>query len=238
MLELVDLTASHPTPSGSDQLVFRGVDLTIRRGEILSLLGPSGCGKSTLLRIIAGLAPAASGHIHVDAASGRPRIGIVFQDPHLLPWLDVAGNVALGLGYRTNRTDDPDRVIRALERLGIAHLATARVHRLSGGQAQRVALARTIVTEPDLLLLDEPFAALDPGLRRDLQAWVRGLRDERDTTMIFVTHDLDEALAVGDRLAVLRSDGDGLAGCWARGDLDRAALLRAFEPAVLEEVPA
>lgn len=238
MLELVDLTASHPHPTGPDRIVFRGVDITVGRGEILALLGPSGCGKSTLLRIIAGLAPSTAGRVRFG--SDEPvRVGIVFQDPHLLPWLDVAGNVALGLRYRTNRTDDPDRVTRALERLDIAHLAAERVHRLSGGQAQRVALARTIVTEPDLLLLDEPFAALDPGLRRDLQDWVRGLRDARGTTIVFVTHDLDEALTVGDHLAVLRADGDGLAGHWARDELDRGALLRAFEPApAVEELTA
>lgn len=235
MIELVSLRAAHESERRASRAVFDGLDLTIHHGEILALLGPSGCGKSTLLRIIAGLAPAAGGEIRLPDETA-PRIRVVFQDPHLLPWLDVLDNVTLGLRYRANPSGDRAAAIAVLERLGIGELADTPVDRLSGGQAQRVALARAVVTEPDLLLLDEPFAALDPRTRTDLQDWIRRLRDDLDLTMVFVTHDIDEAAAVGDRIAVMDGAGRGLVGHWPTPDTTRTQLLAAYS-GIPQETP-
>ena len=204
----------YPTPSGP-LTAFRDLDLEVERGEVVSLLGPSGCGKSTLLRIIAGLDELSSGILEVPRQpDGRPAAGIVFQDAHLLPWLTVRDNVGLGLRYRANRGIDRDQVDRLLEVLGLASLAEATPAELSGGQAQRVAIARTVVTAPPLLLLDEPFAALDPLTRRTLQDWLREIRALLDLTVVLVTHDVDEALHLGDRVALLRGGERGITASW------------------------
>src|SRR5699024_25846 len=186
--------------------VLAGVDLRIGAGELVTIVGPSGAGKSTLLRVLAGL------HSHDGGAVRRPEddggsTRTVFQEPHLLPWRTVERNVRLGLEYRANHrpgaTVARERVAQVLADLGIAELAGRYPHQLSGGQAQRVAVARAVVTRPSLLLLDEPFGALDPLSRSGAQDWLLGLRANLDTAMVLVTHDLDEALYLGDRVAVL-----------------------------------
>lgn len=210
-----------PTPGGP-VTVFRDLDVEVRTGEVLTLLGPSGCGKSTLLRILAGLDELTAGDLHVPRhADGRPATGIVFQAPHLLPWLTVRDNVALGLRYRANRDVDDAEVDRLLHVLGLAALIDALPAELSGGQAQRVAIARTVVTAPPILLLDEPFGALDPLTRHSLQDWLRRIRRELDLTVVLVTHDVDEALHVGDRVALLRGGDGGLDAIWDVAALDR-----------------
>jgi ABC-type nitrate/sulfonate/bicarbonate transport system ATPase subunit len=212
---------SYPTPAGP-LTAFRDLDLEVPHGEILSLLGPSGCGKSTLLRIVAGLDELTAGELDVPRhPDGRPAAGIVLQDPHLLPWASVRENVALGLRYRANRGIDPAEVDRLLAVLGLTALADARPAELSGGQAQRVAIARTVVTAPQLLLLDEPFAALDPLTRRTLQDWLREVRGLLGLTVVLVTHDVDEALHLGDRVALLRGGDRGVTGTWDVAGLDR-----------------
>jgi ABC-type nitrate/sulfonate/bicarbonate transport system ATPase subunit len=212
---------SYATPAGPVP-AFRDLDLEVRCGEVVSLLGPSGCGKSTLLRIVAGLDELTSGELDVPRQpDGRPSAGIVFQDAHLLPWLDVRENVALGLRYRANRDVDHGEVDRLLEVLGLRGLADAVPAELSGGQAQRVAIARTVVTAPRLLLLDEPFAALDPLTRRTLQDWLREVRDLLELTVVLVTHDVDEALHLGDRVALLRGGERGITATWDIAGLDR-----------------
>jgi ABC-type nitrate/sulfonate/bicarbonate transport system ATPase subunit len=212
---------AYASPSGP-VTAFRDLDLEVRRGEVVSLLGPSGCGKSTLLRIVAGLDRLTSGELDVPRQpDGRPSAGIVFQDAHLLPWLDVRENVALGLRYRANRGIDRGEVDRLLDVLGLRDLAGARPTELSGGQAQRVAIARTVVTAPRLLLLDEPFAALDPLTRRTLQDWLREVRALLDLTVVLVTHDVDEALHLGDRVALLRGGDRGITATWDIAGLDR-----------------
>ncbi|MFU8887194.1 MAG: ABC transporter ATP-binding protein [Trueperaceae bacterium] len=186
------------------------VDLRVEAGEIVALVGPSGCGKSSLLRAVAGLVPAA-GDVRAAgrALHGQPAhrrgVGVVFQDHALFPHLDVAGNVAFGLvearasaAVRRARTD------AWLTRVGLADRAGDDVDRLSGGERQRVALARTLAPQPPLVLLDEPFASLDPGLRTRLSLEVAGWLRELGSAALFVTHDLDEALAIADRIAVLR----------------------------------
>lgn len=185
--------------------VFVGLDLAVRQGEVLALLGPSGCGKSTLLRVLAGLEPPSAGRVVVDG-QGEPggRVGLVFQEPLLLPWLTVRHNVALGLRYRANRGRcSPDDVDRVMAELGLEEVADRYPGELSGGQAQRVNLARTLVTRPRVLLLDEPFAALDPPTRTALQQWLIQLKTRRKLTVVLVTHDLQEALSMADRVALL-----------------------------------
>ncbi len=195
------------------RVVLGGVDLDVRRGEIVAIVGPSGSGKSTLLAVLAGLMPLDAGRLEVADATSGHRPGIVFQQPLLLPGATVAGNVALGLRYRRQRQPRRRREAAALallERLGIADLADRLPAELSGGQAQRVAVARTMATEPSVLLLDEPFGALDPRTRRELQDWLLEVRDRLGLTVVLVTHDLDEALLLGDRIAVLSGPGQPL----------------------------
>ena len=178
----------------------------IPQGEIVAIIGGSGCGKSTLLRAIAGLDRASTGSIHVDdSAVDAPheKIGIIFQEPRLLPWLSVADNIGFGL------SDAPavarrERVTQALARVGLSDKATAWPRELSGGQAQRVAIARALVPQPQVLLLDEPFSALDAFTRRDLQDHLLDLWADTRPTLILVTHDVDEAVVLADRVLVMR----------------------------------
>jgi ABC-type nitrate/sulfonate/bicarbonate transport system ATPase subunit len=200
-LRLTGVSKVYGAPDDTPVRVLDRLDLAVRAGEVLAIVGPSGCGKSTLLNLLADLDDPPGG---VIGRAPRSRGGIVFQDPHLLPWLDVRDNVALGLRYRANRgrADDAD-VDDILARFGLAAVAHHRPAELSGGQAQRVAIARTIVTQPDLLLLDEPFAALDPASRDAMQRWLLDLRVAFDLTILVVTHDVDEALLLGDRIGVM-----------------------------------
>lgn len=187
------------------QPVFTDLNLEVRTGEVLALLGPSGCGKSTLLRILAGLESLDHGRLEVfGARPSAPKVGIAFQQPSLLPWLTVAQNVALGLRFAANRAArTPDAVSRVLDELRLESVADAYPAELSGGQAQRANVARLVVTGRPILLLDEPFAALDPGTREALQDWLLDLQRARGLTLVVVTHDLSEALHLGDRVAVM-----------------------------------
>jgi thiamine transport system ATP-binding protein len=193
-----------------DHAVLRGVDLDVDDGSTLALLGPSGSGKSTLLRIVAGLEHPDAGSVLLagEDVTGRPAhrrgVGVVFQDQALFPHLDVAGNVGFGLrmagvgsGERARRVSD------ALELVGLPGYERRDPATLSGGEAQRVALARAVAPRPAVVLLDEPFAALDQLLRERLLVELRALFDELDVTVVAVTHDPTEAAALGDRIAVL-----------------------------------
>ncbi|MFC3850387.1 ABC transporter ATP-binding protein [Corynebacterium hansenii] len=202
--------------------VLRDIDLEVAEGELLAVLGPSGCGKTTLLRVLAGLMPATAGTVHlagrrvVDGPSGVPperrRVGLVPQDASLFPHLDVADNVGFGLGRRLPRLpftrrgrSVPDRVMELLEIVGIPELAHRMPSELSGGQAQRVSLARALAPNPDLVLLDEPFSALDAALRTRLRGEVREILAAHGATGLLVTHDQDEALSTADRVAIVES---------------------------------
>jgi sulfate transport system ATP-binding protein len=193
---------------------LHGVDLDIRSGELLALLGPSGSGKTTLLRLIAGLEQPDSGRIFFgdEDASRRPvqdrRVGFVFQSYALFRNMTVLDNVAFGLGIRprASRPARPEIRRRALELLDLVQLKGLEKRfpqQLSGGQRQRVALARALAIEPRVLLLDEPFGALDAQVRRDLRKWLRELHDRTGHTTVFVTHDQNEALELADRVAVM-----------------------------------
>ncbi|MBM9458591.1 ABC transporter ATP-binding protein [Nocardioides sp. zg-536] len=177
-----------------DHVVLDGVDLQIRTGEFVALLGRSGCGKSTLLRILAGLDDGAEGEV-----VGGTEPAVVFQDPRLFPWRRVLDNVALGL-----RTPDvKGRATEVLAEVGLAGRERAWPRQLSGGQRQRVALARALVREPDLLLLDEPFSALDALTRISAQALVSDLVATHRPAVLMVTHDVEEALLLADRVLVM-----------------------------------
>ncbi|HYS66643.1 MAG TPA: ABC transporter ATP-binding protein [Paraburkholderia sp.] len=196
--------------------VLDHVALSIQRGEIVSLVGPSGCGKSTLLRILAGLDRSFDGEILLDrmpqhGPSGR--IGVIFQEPRLLPWLSVADNVAFPAGPR--RGKDP-HVGELLAEVGLAESRGSLPKQLSGGMAQRVALARGLFSKPDLLLLDEPFSAVDAMTRMRLQDLLLSLVRAHGTAALLVTHDLDEALYLSDRVLLMAPPGKPGAGRIAR----------------------
>jgi sulfonate transport system ATP-binding protein len=177
----------------------------IGKGEIVAIIGGSGCGKSTLLRAAAGLDGATSGTVTVDDISivkPHEKIGIIFQEPRLLPWLKVADNVGFGLGDRP-KAERAQRVAAALERVGLSDKAKMWPRELSGGQAQRVAIARALVPRPQVLLLDEPFSALDAFTRTDLQDHLLDLWADAKPTLIVVTHDVDEAIVLADRVMVM-----------------------------------
>ncbi len=190
------------------------VDLELHPGELLVLVGPSGCGKSTLLRAIAGLVPLEAGAIEVAgtvvddgrraAAPERRPVGMVFQDHALFPHLTIEGNVGFGLG-RQPAAARRARVAELLELVGIAHLGARYPHEVSGGERQRASVARAVAPQPELLLLDEPFAALDPNLREQVRRDLVALLRTTGTPAVFVSHDQAEALALGDRLAVMRA---------------------------------
>jgi sulfonate transport system ATP-binding protein len=178
----------------------------IRLGEIVAIIGGSGCGKSTLLRAIAGLDRATSGTVTLDAikiSAPHAKIGIIFQEPRLLPWLSVADNIGFGLSELPANVRG-EKVARALARVGLIDKADAWPRELSGGQAQRVAIARALVPQPEVLLLDEPFSALDAFTRRDLQDHLLDLWADTRPTLVLVTHDVDEAVVLADRVLVMR----------------------------------
>ena len=202
----------------SHHVAFQGVDLALERGEILALLGPSGCGKSTLLRAIAGLEDLDEGRIELgDGLDPDHAVGIAFQQPSLLPWLSVAGNVGLGLRFAANRSvATPGIVARTMTELGLDAVADSRPAELSGGQAQRVNVARLIVAGRPILLLDEPFAALDPYTRASLQDWLVELQRSHALSVIMVTHDVSEALRLGDRIALMTGAPGSIQRVWDR----------------------
>ncbi|MGI5220073.1 ABC transporter ATP-binding protein [Nocardia sp. CA-290969] len=188
--------------------VLRDIDLDIAPGEIVALLGASGSGKSTLLRLLAGLDLPSAGSVTIDdrpVTGVDPRCAVVFQEPRLLPWRDLAGNVALGLPAGTGRSAGARAVRELLDVVGLTGYAGYRPRRVSGGMAQRAALARALVRRPGVLLLDEPFAALDALNRLKMQNLLIEVHREMATTVVLVTHDIDEALMLADRIVLLES---------------------------------
>ena len=208
------LSISEAEKSFATTRVLTRVNLGVRRGEFVSLLGPSGCGKTTLLRIVAGLLSPDAGSVRLDGEdiTDRPPhhrdVGVVFQNYALFPHLTVAENVAFGLeARRAPRNETQATVERFLDLVHMRDFAVRSIKALSGGQQQRVAVARALAVRPKLLLLDEPFSALDRKLRETMQIELKRLLRELSTTAVFVTHDQDEALMMSDRIAVMNRGG-------------------------------
>ncbi|ROR24371.1 sulfonate transport system ATP-binding protein [Comamonas sp. BIGb0124] len=205
-LSVRHVSKSYPV-EGDTLTVLQRISLNLARGEFLSIVGASGCGKSTLLRLIAGLDDRYEGEILLDgtaiAGPGLDR-GVVFQDHRLFPWLNVHDNVGLGLDtFALARSEREDRIQEQLELVGLASFASAYPHQLSGGMSQRAAIARALVSRPEILLMDEPFGALDSLTRVYLQEELLRIWSERRITAIVVTHDVEEAVFLGDRVAVM-----------------------------------
>lgn len=194
--------------------VFEGFSLDIADGEFVAVLGPSGCGKTTLLRMIAGFESPDSGRIVFDGGDvvgpASDRV-VVFQQPGLFPWLDVRRNVAFGLQLRGRRIDWTP-VDEILATVGLTEFARHAPYELSGGMQQRVALARSLVMRPKMLLMDEPFAALDAHLRHAMQVFLRDLWLDVRTTILFITHDVEEAIVLAERVVVLGSNPGRILG--------------------------
>jgi ABC-type nitrate/sulfonate/bicarbonate transport system ATPase subunit len=195
-------------PDGQVVTALNNVDVEIRAGEFVSLIGPSGCGKSTFLRLVAGLAQPDEGQLTLDGAPIRQpsyERGLVFQDPTLFPWLTVYENVAFGLKIRSIYKEKKPEVMDFIKLVDLAGFERAYPHQLSGGMAQRASLARALVNHPKVLLLDEPFGALDAFTRMNMQDELIKIWQKRGTTMIMVTHDVDEAIYLSDRIFVMTS---------------------------------
>jgi len=198
-------------------VVLSNVTLDVGAHEVLAIVGRSGAGKSTLLKVLAGIVEVAGGTVTHAATAGPQRTALVFQEPLLLPWLTAAENVGFSLRLASHpqrarrRKERRARAVDILARLDIADLADRYPSELSGGQQQRVAIARAVAAQPDVLLLDEPFSALDLATRTALQDWIVDHRESMAPTIVLVTHDLSEALYVADRIALLAADGDASA---------------------------
>jgi ABC-type nitrate/sulfonate/bicarbonate transport system ATPase subunit len=207
-IRLRGLDFAFPTRSGVPFPVLDGIDLDIRQGEVVALIGPNGCGKSTLLRVMAGLLAAVPGTAELDGTAilgPDPRIGLVFQEPRLLPWRTAAANITYPLelaGWPLDRRSERLQTLTALVDLDPG-VASARPAELSGGTGQRVALARALALEPELLLLDEPFSALDALTRERFDLELLRLWERASTTIVMVTHNIPEAILVADRVLVM-----------------------------------
>ncbi len=243
MLELHSVTFAYPgQPPVFERFSWRG-----ERGDVWAVLGPSGCGKSTLLMLLAGLLCPQSGEVRIDderIVRPRPRTGLILQEYGLLPWATVQDNVMLGL--RIRRFYGPDgrhvprderldpaaaqaRVAHWLARLGIADVATKYPGQISGGQRQRTAIARTLVLDPDLVLMDEPFSALDAPTRENLQTLTLSLCAEMGTTVVLVTHNIEEAAFVGQKVLLLGKPPNHQAHIIANPHLTDAVYRRSAE---------
>lgn len=205
---LSGVTKDFRANQGSEPLtVFDSIDFSVARGQFFSIVGPSGCGKTTLLKIIAGLDVAGSGDIILEGEhiKGRDsRVGLVFQEFALFPWRTALGNIEMGLELqgvpKNQRHADAMQFISAF---GLQGFENHYPHQLSGGMKQRVAIARTLITNPEVVLMDEPFGALDSQTRNDMQAFFLNIWQQRQDTVLFVTHNVDEAVFLSDRIAVL-----------------------------------
>jgi NitT/TauT family transport system ATP-binding protein len=192
---------------GANAPVLENITLDVSRSEFVTVIGPSGCGKSTLLKLVAGLEPCTSGEIRVNGmepGNARELVSFVFQDATLLPWRTVARNVALAFELEGRGHDDAAATTaKLLERVGLSHVAASYPRELSGGQKMRVSIARALATRPRLLLMDEPFAALDEVTRDHMNVELLRLREEGNWTVLFVTHSVAEAVFLSSRIVIL-----------------------------------
>ena len=208
VIELAGVGHVFETRGGGQVTALQAVDLTLRRHEFVSVIGPSGCGKSTILRLVAGLLKPASGQVSIFGApvtEPRDEIGVVFQRPTLLPWLDVTANVLFPMRHKHGRVDerDRDRARELIHTVGLGDFAGRLPAELSGGMQQRVAIARSLLHDPDILLMDEPFSALDALTRDEMSVELLRIWSERPKTVVFVTHSIQEAVLLSDRIVVM-----------------------------------
>ena len=200
------INRTYTDANGSEIEALQDINIDIKPGEFLSLIGPSGCGKTTLLRLIAGLDQAQSGYICLDGekiSGTHYERGYVFQHANLFPWENIQNNIAAGLKARKKYKEKKKDVAHFIELSGIKGFEKSYPHQLSGGMAQRASLARALINDPKVLLLDEPLGALDSFTRFDLQDKLLELWNERGTTTVLVTHDVDEAVYLSDRIVIM-----------------------------------
>lgn len=221
ILEAQHISLSY-TQKGHSTPVLNDVSLQLNAGEVLAILGFSGSGKSSLLRVLAGLKQPQQGQVLVHGKRSKgphPQIGFMFQDPCLLPWLTLEANVAFGLRLKNQKhvakQERKARVDAILNEVGLSHAAHCYPTSLSGGMAQRGSLARSLVRQPDVLLLDEPFSALDAVTRAEMQQLLLQTTKNHNTAAVLVTHDIDEALNVADRIVLLGGSPSHVVGQWA-----------------------
>lgn len=221
VLAAQQIELAYRQPNRAPNIVLRDFSLQLAAGEIIAILGPSGVGKSSLLRVLAGLQTPDQGTVSVNGErlqGPHPHLGFVFQDPCLLPWLTLAENVAFGLDFtyqrQISREEKQQRVHAAIAEVGLQRAVARYPSELSGGMAQRTSLARTLARQPEILLLDEPFSALDEITRSEMQALLQEIVLRHRSAAILVTHDIDEALILADRVLLIGASPGRLIGEW------------------------
>ncbi|WP_442593214.1 ABC transporter ATP-binding protein [Parapusillimonas sp. JC17] len=221
ILEADDIHLGYHRPGTAPHTVLRNFSLRLMPGEVIAVLGPSGVGKSSLLRVLAGLQQADRGSVRINGEplkGPHPRSSFVFQDPSLLPWLTLEENVAFGLDFKHQpdiaKDEKRARVRAAIDETGLQGADARYPSELSGGMAQRAALARSLARQPEILLLDEPFSALDEITRGDMQALLQKITAHHGTAAVLVTHDIDEALILADRIVLIGDSPGRKIGEW------------------------
>lgn len=211
MIELKNVTKNYHMDNGNTKLVLNSIDLKIENGDFMCLLGPSGCGKSTLLRLISGLERESSGEIIIDGQNvqdGNHHSAFVFQNYALFPWMTVLENVMFGIRIKgiKDKKEEEHNARELISYVKLDGYENSYINRLSGGMKQRVAIARALLVQPQILYMDEPFGALDTFTRMDLQDLLLQICEKRKMTVIFVTHDIDEAIYLGNKVALMNGN--------------------------------